>query len=304
MQLGYLPRMTMCTPRRSEIGPDLHPGVNWCCARGARRGGRLRLVHRPGGRLWRRRHRDDAGGRRCSPSSSSATSGAIRCGCASPPPAFSSPIDLMFFAATLLKIADGGWFPLAIGARRFRGHDHLAAGARAAARRSCAPPRCRSSRSSRACSPTPPQRVTGTAVFLTATPEVDAARAAAQPEAFRAAARAPGVPDGGVPRRAVGAVRGARAGREARRQLLARARALRLHEPARRDARARAVRRPRAGVRAYGDLVLPVAREDRAEVATWRDRMFAAMARNAGNVTDYFNIPNNCVVELGTRVEI
>ena len=62
-------------------------------------------------------------------------------------------------------------------------------------------------------------------------------------------------------------------------------------------------------VRADGDLVLPVAREDRAGrrrrgMALWRDRLFAAMARNAGNVTDYFNIPTNRVVELGTRVEI
>ena len=38
--------------------------------------------------------------------------------------------------------------------------------------------------------------------------------------------------------------------------------------------------------------------------AAWRDRLFAAMARNAGNVTDFFNIPANRVVELGTRVEI
>jgi KUP system potassium uptake protein len=36
----------------------------------------------------------------------------------------------------------------------------------------------------------------------------------------------------------------------------------------------------------------------------WRDRLFAAMARNAGSVTDYFNIPTNRVIELGTRVEI
>jgi KUP system potassium uptake protein len=36
----------------------------------------------------------------------------------------------------------------------------------------------------------------------------------------------------------------------------------------------------------------------------WRERMFAAMARNAGNITDYFNIPTNRVIELGTRVEI
>jgi len=39
-------------------------------------------------------------------------------------------------------------------------------------------------------------------------------------------------------------------------------------------------------------------------MAAWRDRIFAAMARNAGNVTDYFNIPTNRVVELGTRVLI
>ena len=39
-------------------------------------------------------------------------------------------------------------------------------------------------------------------------------------------------------------------------------------------------------------------------VGAWRDRMFAAMARNAGSITDYFRIPTNRVVELGTRVEI
>ena len=39
-------------------------------------------------------------------------------------------------------------------------------------------------------------------------------------------------------------------------------------------------------------------------LAGWRDRVFAAMARNASNVTDYFNIPANRVIELGTRVEI
>jgi KUP system potassium uptake protein len=39
-------------------------------------------------------------------------------------------------------------------------------------------------------------------------------------------------------------------------------------------------------------------------MARWRERMFAAMARNAGNITDYFNIPTNRVIELGTRVEV
>jgi KUP system potassium uptake protein len=41
-----------------------------------------------------------------------------------------------------------------------------------------------------------------------------------------------------------------------------------------------------------------------AGMAVWRDRLFAAMARNAGSITDFFRIPTNQVVELGTRVEI
>ena len=39
-------------------------------------------------------------------------------------------------------------------------------------------------------------------------------------------------------------------------------------------------------------------------MAPWRDRLFAAMAQNAGSVTDFFRLPTNRVVELGTRVEI
>ena len=39
-------------------------------------------------------------------------------------------------------------------------------------------------------------------------------------------------------------------------------------------------------------------------LALVRDRIFSTMARNAGDVTDFFNIPANRVVELGTRVEI
>jgi KUP system potassium uptake protein len=49
--------------------------------------------------------------------------------------------------------------------------------------------------------------------------------------------------------------------------------------------------------------VVPAA-AGRSVMARWRERMFAAMARNAGNITDYFNIPTNRVIELGTRVEI
>ncbi len=37
-------------------------------------------------------------------------------------------------------------------------------------------------------------------------------------------------------------------------------------------------------------------------MALWRERLFAVLARNAGSVSDFFNIPANRVVELGTRV--
>ena len=50
------------------------------------------------------------------------------------------------------------------------------------------------------------------------------------------------------------------------------------------------------------EKIVPAA--DGKGMALWRDRMFAAMARNAGSITDFFNIPTNRVVELGTRVEI
>ena len=38
--------------------------------------------------------------------------------------------------------------------------------------------------------------------------------------------------------------------------------------------------------------------------AAWREHLFAAMSRNAGGVVDYFRLPGNAVVELGTRVNI
>ncbi|BET25882.1 KUP system potassium uptake protein [Limnobacter thiooxidans] len=36
----------------------------------------------------------------------------------------------------------------------------------------------------------------------------------------------------------------------------------------------------------------------------WREQLFAAMSRNAGGVVDFFRLPSNAVVELGTRVQI
>jgi KUP system potassium uptake protein len=39
-------------------------------------------------------------------------------------------------------------------------------------------------------------------------------------------------------------------------------------------------------------------------MAHWRERLFAAMSRNASGVVEFFRLPGNAVVELGTRVQI
>jgi KUP system potassium uptake protein len=39
-------------------------------------------------------------------------------------------------------------------------------------------------------------------------------------------------------------------------------------------------------------------------MAYWREKLFAMMTRNAGNAADYFKLPANRVIELGTKVEI
>jgi KUP system potassium uptake protein len=51
------------------------------------------------------------------------------------------------------------------------------------------------------------------------------------------------------------------------------------------------------------ETVVPVA-SSRSEMAYWREKLFAMMARNAGNAADYFKLPANRVIELGTKVEI
>jgi KUP system potassium uptake protein len=39
-------------------------------------------------------------------------------------------------------------------------------------------------------------------------------------------------------------------------------------------------------------------------MAMWREKLFAAMSRNASSATAFFKIPANRVVELGTRIEL
>jgi KUP system potassium uptake protein len=49
------------------------------------------------------------------------------------------------------------------------------------------------------------------------------------------------------------------------------------------------------------EIIVP---SPRATVARWRHKLFAAMSRNASSVADFFRLPDNCVVELGTRIQL
>ena len=222
--------------------------------------------------------------------------------------AFFLVIDVSFFAAALHKVLDGGWFPLALGALLFavmttwrRGRELLAHNLQ-----SGSPPLreflqllLRS----------PPQRIEGTAVFLTSTPDatpnallhslkhykvlheqnvfltvefrevpwvdsenrVDCERL--EGDSWRVAVRYGFLEEPDVPH------------------------ALELCGPKGLQLEPMAV-----SYFLSREKVVPGAGGE--GMAIWRDRLFAAMARNAGSVTDYFNIPTNRVVELGTRIEI
>ena len=218
-------------------------------------------------------------------------------------------IDIAFFSATLLKIADGGWFPLVIGGGMFlvmstwrRGREQLLAHLRA----SSVPlePFLKSLFSE------PPHRVTGTAVYLTATPEVTPHALLHSLKHYRTLHErlvfltvefrdVPWVP---FEERVVCERMGNNCWR-------VRVRYGFMNPPD--------IMRALDVCGALGlefnlmetsfflsrEKIVP-ATGGISSMARWREHMFSALARNAGNVTDYFNIPTNCVVELGTRVQI
>jgi KUP system potassium uptake protein len=39
-------------------------------------------------------------------------------------------------------------------------------------------------------------------------------------------------------------------------------------------------------------------------MAPWREKLFAQMHHNAGAAADFLKLPNNAVVELGSKIEI
>jgi KUP system potassium uptake protein len=218
-------------------------------------------------------------------------------------------IDLAFFSATLLKIADGGWFPLTIGAAVFvvmstwrRGPEHLFARLRA----SSVP----LGDFLKSLFLEPPHRVPGTAVFLTATPEavphallhnlshnkvlhervvfltVEIVDEPWVPQKERTVCQK--LPDG------VWRVR-IKYGFLDEPDVT---RALKLCGGAGLE-----IDMMETSFFLSREKIVPVA-GGFASMAHWRDRLFAAMSRNAASVTDFFNIPSNRVIELGTRVEI
>ncbi len=203
-------------------------------------------------------------------------------------------VDLAFFAATLLKVADGGWFPLAIGAAVFlvmstwrRGRERLLAQLQS----SSVPlePFLKSLLAE------PPQRVPGTAVFMTATPDATPNALLHSLKHFRALHErvvfltvelrdVPWVP---FEERVV-------VDRLASNCWRVRVR----YGFMNRIDVERALELCAAQGLEFEPMATSffVSREKIVPMPHWRDRLFAAMARNAGSVTDYFNIPTNSVI--------
>ncbi|HEY6967077.1 MAG TPA: potassium transporter Kup [Burkholderiales bacterium] len=217
--------------------------------------------------------------------------------------------DVAFFSATLLKIVDGGWFPLAIGAVMFTLMITWRQG------RSVMFKHLRSS--SVPLKPfldslfaDPPQRVPGTAVFLTATPE-------AAPHALLHNLNHNKV----LHERVVFLT--AEVVDEPWVRFHDRVRIVKLGNGCwRMNVRYGFMNEPDIAqtLEIAGTLglefemmstsfflsretVVPVASTP-SGMAFWREKLFAMMARNAGNAADYFKLPANRVIELGTKVEI
>jgi KUP system potassium uptake protein len=218
-------------------------------------------------------------------------------------------IDVAFLSATLLKVADGGWFPLAIGGAVFvlmttwrRGREVLMAQLRA----SSVP----LERFLKSLFLEPPHRVEGTAVFLTATPDATPHALLHSLKHYRVLHEQnifltvefhdePWVPED--ERIACEQLANACWRVRVRYGFLDRldvGLALELCGP-----HGLQLDSMQVSFFLSREKIVPVAGGG-SQLARWRERIFSAMARNAGNITDYFNIPTNRVIELGTRVQI
>ena len=222
--------------------------------------------------------------------------------------AFFFVIDAVFFSATMLKVPDGGWFPLAIGGCVFVVMTTWRNGRRIMferLRKVSVPldPFLKSLFID------PPQRVPGTAVFLTATPEatphallhnLSHNKVLHERVVFLTAevSDEPWVP---FNRR----VEISRLGHGCWRMTV---RFGFMNEP---DITQTLEIAESLGLEfdmmttsffLSRESVVPVGQGE--GMALWREKLFAMMSRNAGNAADYFKLPINRVIELGTKVEI
>ena len=217
-------------------------------------------------------------------------------------------IDTTLFSAALLKIHEGGWFPLALGAVVFvvmatwrRGRQILTA----RLRQDSVPlePFLKSLLKD------PPQRVPGTAVFLTATPDSTPHALLHSLKHFQTLhervvfltiefREVPWVP---FEERVICEKMRANCWRvRVRYGFMNRADVSRALENC--GVLGLEVDPMQTSYFVSRQRVVPAVGPG--GMAFWRERLFATMARNAGNVTDYFNIPANQVVELGSRVQM
>jgi KUP system potassium uptake protein len=215
-------------------------------------------------------------------------------------------VDLAFFGANVLKIAHGGWLPLVIGALLFTLMTTWKTGRRIVAQRL-------SARAVpledfiRGVAEHPPARVPGTAVFMTAQPR-------GTPPALAHTLRYNKVLHEHVVTLMVATEPVPYVGED--RQVAVRAlghgvydvvvRYGFMQDPNIPDALALARER---GLQLDDDVTYFLGRETlivtgAVGMATWRERLFVLMARNAVRATAFFRLPPERVVELGVQVEI
>jgi len=222
--------------------------------------------------------------------------------------AFFMLVDIAFFSASLLKIGEGGWFPLTVGAAVFtlmvtwrRGREILLA----RLKESSVPLQSFLDSLMRS----PPLRITGTAVFLTSTPgavphallhnlvhnKVLHERVVFLTVVIRDVPWAP--PKERVSIEDLGNncfQLTVYFGFKDRPDVMQALEQCREHELEFRPLET-------SFFLSRETVVASIRYEG---MALWRERLFSTMARNAGSPVEYFNLPTNRVIELGTQIEI